>query len=68
MRPLFWCAEQARKSPCYWITRLRILQFDPVAEGSELERVRKEREKGGAPGKHVLQAFGGQECPPQHIP
>ena len=33
---LLLCAEQGRKSPCYWITRLRILQFDPVAEGSEL--------------------------------
>jgi len=22
----------------------------------------------GAPGKYVLQAFGGQECPPQHMP
>lgn len=33
---LFMCAEQGRKSPSCWISRLRILQFDPVAEGSEL--------------------------------
>ena len=30
------CAEQGRKPPSCWIARVRILQFDPVAEGSEL--------------------------------
>jgi hypothetical protein len=32
----FWCAEQGRKSPSCRIARVRIFQFNPVAEGSEL--------------------------------
>jgi hypothetical protein len=31
----FWCAEQARKSPSCWIARVRIFQFNPLAQPAE---------------------------------